>query len=189
MPNQDGCDLTVFLAHLDPDTDRAAEKYEHLRGAVTRYLQHRGSWSPEEQADETLEVLCRKITAGELIENPGSYARAIASNVLKRRWRKDSRFEPLGDDYDSPDALSEADEPEELKEARIECKRICLKRLPDHDRQMTIEYCSGRGHDRVRREELAGRYGMTPNQLRVTVCRIREKIRRCRDECLKEKSR
>jgi len=205
VPNQGDCDLTKFLAYLDPDPGRAAEEYERLRRAITRYLQNHGSWSPEEQADETLEILCRKITAGESIADRNSYARAVALNVLKRGMRKESRFESLdaahnpGDDPPAKNALenrisfeawrkSEAEDQEELKRARLECMRACLSQLPDNDRQLLMEYDPKRAHDRARREELAKQYGMTPNLLRVKVCRIRERLRQCRDECLKVKS-
>lgn len=201
VPNHGDCDLTKFLAYLDPDSGRAAEEYVRLRRAITRCLQNRGSWSPEQQADETLEILCRKITKGELIADRNSYARAVALNVLKRGMWKESRFESFddahssGDDPPAKNALedkisfeawrkSKAEEPEELKRARLECMRMCLNGLPSDDRKLMMEYDPKRVHDRVRREELAERYGMTPNLLRVRVCRIKVRLRRCRDECI-----
>ena len=206
MPNQDSVDFTKLLVTLDPDSDRAAKEYNRLYRALTRYLQNHGSWSPEEHADETLEILCRKITEGVSIIEINSYARAVASNVLKRAMQKERKFESLENDpINSPQDLStrhtlvelvsfeawqesETKEPEELQQAKGECLRICWKKLPVEDRQLMMEYDPRQGHDRVRREALAKQYGITPNQLRVTIHRIRERLRRCYDDCLNTKS-
>jgi DNA-directed RNA polymerase specialized sigma24 family protein len=206
LSKRGNCDFTTFLAYLDPNSDRAAETYKNLRQAVIRYLQRHGSGAPEEQADETLEILCRKITQGEPIADVNSFARGVAANVLKRGMQKESRFESLddthtlGDDPPARNALenrisfaawqkSKAEELEDMTRARLECMRMCLKQLPDEDRKLLLEYDPNQSHDRARREEMAERYGMTSNLLRVKVYRIKERLQRCRDECLKEKSK
>ncbi len=46
--------LGRFLAGLDPDSDRAGEKYESLRLALMKFFDWRGAHFPEDLADETI---------------------------------------------------------------------------------------------------------------------------------------
>jgi hypothetical protein len=50
-----------FLAQLDPDTERAGERYETLRLTLVKFFDWRGAHFPEECADETFNRVARKI--------------------------------------------------------------------------------------------------------------------------------
>jgi DNA-directed RNA polymerase specialized sigma24 family protein len=74
--------LERFLASLDRDRDRAAERYEHIRARLLRFFEWRGCAFPEECADETITRVIRKIDEGTAIQDPDSYCYGVARLVL-----------------------------------------------------------------------------------------------------------
>src|ERR1044071_7899691 len=65
--------LERFLASLDSDRDRAAERYEHIRTRLLRFFEWRGCAFPDECADETITRVIRKIDEGAAIQDADSY--------------------------------------------------------------------------------------------------------------------
>src|SRR5215468_994222 len=123
--------LAGFLACLDPDSDRAGEKYESLRLALMKFFDWRGAHFPEECADETLNRVIRKIDDGESIRDIPTYCHGVARLVLLEKLKgPESRradFEGL------PPAALVAPNPEEKNEKR-DCFEQCLKELPFENR-------------------------------------------------------
>src|SRR5436309_3283493 len=70
-----------LLGRLDTDREQAGEKYEELRSKLIRFFEWRGAPFPEEQTDETLDRLCKKIAAGVPVKNVSSYCQEIARLV------------------------------------------------------------------------------------------------------------
>ena len=44
-----------LLEALDPDAERAGERYEHLRRSLIKYFDWRGSFYSERDTDETID--------------------------------------------------------------------------------------------------------------------------------------
>src|SRR5256885_4134102 len=63
--------FSKLLARLDPDRERAGEKYEDLRRTLIRFFEWRGAPFPEEQTDETFNRVARKLDEGIGIKNIG----------------------------------------------------------------------------------------------------------------------
>jgi hypothetical protein len=53
-----------LLVSLDPDRERAGEKYEHLRGGLVCLFEWRGAPFPEDHADEVINRVARKLGEG-----------------------------------------------------------------------------------------------------------------------------
>src|SRR5262249_39699376 len=53
--------FSKLLAELSPDPEVAGEKYEELRGQLIKFFEWRGSFFPDQRADETLNRVARKI--------------------------------------------------------------------------------------------------------------------------------
>jgi RNA polymerase sigma factor (sigma-70 family) len=177
--------LARFLACLDPDTDRAGEKYESLRLALIKFFDWRGAHFPEELADETINRVIRKLDEGETLRDIPTYCYGVARLVLLEKLKapesKRADFEEL-----PPSALV-APEPEE-KDERQDCFERCLKELPVESRQLILQYYGDEKREKInRRLAMAERLGIPLNALRSRAQRIRNRLEECVNGCLKKK--
>jgi hypothetical protein len=122
--------LDKLLASLDPDRERAGEKYEKLRGTLLRYFQWRAVPYPEEQTDEVFDRVARKLGEGIEIKNIGGYcyevARLVRLEALKGKDSKRASLDPNHQDVAVVDRAGEARE----KELHLACLEDCLRSLP-----------------------------------------------------------
>jgi DNA-directed RNA polymerase specialized sigma24 family protein len=176
--------LARFLACLDPDVDRAGEKYERLRLTLMKFFDWRGSQFPEELADETINRVIRKIDEGQTVRDIPTYCHGVARLVLLEKLKgPESRradFEGL-----PPNALV-APEPQERDE-RQDCFEGCLKELPVESRQLILQYYGDEKRNKInRRLTMAERLGIPLNALRSRAQRIRNRLEECVNGCLKK---
>jgi RNA polymerase sigma factor (sigma-70 family) len=177
--------LAGFLACLDPDSDRAGEKYESLRLTLMKFFDWRGAHFPEECADETINRVIRKIAEGQSVRDIPTYCHGVARLVLLESLKgpesKRTDFEEL------PPAALVAHKPEERDE-RQDCFEQCLKELPVENRRLILQYYLDEKRDKInRRLEMAERLGIPLNALRSRAQRIRNRLEECVNGCLKKK--
>jgi RNA polymerase sigma factor (sigma-70 family) len=177
--------LARFLASLDPDSDRAGEKYESLRLALMKFFDWRGAHFPEDLADETINRVIRKIDEGETIRDVPTYCHGVARLVLLEKLKSpESRrtdFEEL-----PPTALA-APDPKENDE-RQDCFEHCLKELPVESLQLILQYYGEEKREKInRRQAMAERLGIPLNALRSRAQRIRNRLEECVNGCVKKK--
>jgi DNA-directed RNA polymerase specialized sigma24 family protein len=178
--------LNTLLEFLDSDREQAGYKYEVIRRKLVKFFEHRGSVWPEDQADETINRVARKIENGQdiWVQDPAAYFYGVARNVLRDQWRNAERPIPL-------DCLPLAEHPvtchveldpgeaerREL-ERSLDQLEILLKSLPPESRELISDYYSGEKTGRIdNRRALARRFGIPVNALRIRAYRIREKLR------------
>jgi len=182
--------LAKLLASLDPDRERAGEKYEKLRSTLMRYFQWRNAPHPEEQADEVLDRVARKLGDGVEIRNIGGYcyevARLVRLEALKGKDSKRASLDPNHQDVAVVDRASEARE----KELHMTCLEECLSSLPADSCDLIIKYYQDDKRDRIeRRKLLALSLGLQGEALANRAQRVRDKLERCVTRCLREKRR
>jgi RNA polymerase sigma factor (sigma-70 family) len=173
--------LGGLLTLLDPDGERAGEQYELLRAKLIRIFEWRGSSSPEDGADETLDRIAHKVAEGELVRDVHAYAGGVARLVwlesVKRERRSRAALEQL------PQGEAEVVEPE----VRRECFGSCLSKLPDDARSLVVEYYRKEKSAKIEsRKNLAESLGITPGTLRLRVYRLRAQLEQCVEHCLKK---
>src|ERR1700704_1461891 len=121
--------FTKLLVSLDPDRERAGEKYEDLRRTLIRFFEWRGAPFPEEQTDESFNRVARKLGEGIEIKNIGGYcyevARLVLYEALKGPDRKHDSLEAMNVEV----AAAEAGNAAEEKEMRLGCLDHCLGKL------------------------------------------------------------
>src|SRR5262249_14687139 len=78
-----------LLRWLDPDWERAGAKYETIRVKLIKYFEWRGSWLPEDHADETINRVARKLEEGETVRTgePYTYFQGVARLILLEALR------------------------------------------------------------------------------------------------------
>lgn len=181
-----------FLAHLNSDGEQAADRYEDLRHMLITFFEFRGSLDPEEQADETINRVARRISEGQQINaSIETYAYAVARNIWREYLSHPHRFDSLDESlldkrsYQHARQLNQqAAERDEL-ERRLECLENCIKALPSSQRELINNYYQGERELKTKnRKDLAQGLGIPLNALRIRVSRLREQIEGCVRNCL-----
>jgi DNA-directed RNA polymerase specialized sigma24 family protein len=171
-----------LLARLDADVDVAGEKYETLRRMLVRFFDWRGAPFPEEQADETINRVTRKLDEGLEIRDLSSYCYGVARLIyLEISKSSDARRAAISelDAVVIPQSDSTADE------QRLICFEACVEGLPSEIRGLIREYYQHDGREKIdARRALAERLGIPLNALRSRATRIRDKLETCVRECL-----
>jgi DNA-directed RNA polymerase specialized sigma24 family protein len=182
-----------LLAQLDPDRERAGERYELIRQKLTKFFQWRGCAAPEEYADETMDRVTKRIGEGTEIHSgdPYLFFHGVAINVLREYWKKEQRAPKASLDEanlaDKP-ATAEPDK-HESKERQLDCLDGCMQKLPPQHLTLVSRYHEGQGGAKIeRRNELARELNIPLNALRIRVFRIRGSLESCISECVKRAS-
>ena len=173
----------ALLAWLDPDHEKAGRKHEEIRHALIVIFERKG-YDGEELADEVISRVLRKLPeiVTEYKGDPALYFYAVA----KRLAYEVPRRQHARVDLEDPDKLSAPKVIDELDEqdAEYECLERCLTQLPPADRELILLYYQQDQPTIGFRKELALRYHLEPNALRVKVHRIRATLEKCINDCL-----
>ena len=172
--NDDAMDQ--FLRRCEPELSSPAERHRRLRAKLIKFFQWKRCEDPEGLADETIGRIVTKVSHGEQIDNPTSYARGVAMNVYREYVREAMKRAPILVDLE--DALEVA---ESTGDPHQECFQDCLRTLSDDKRQVLVRYYSDEGS----REELAAAIGVTLAGLRTKVHRIKVELKECYQKCIK----
>jgi DNA-directed RNA polymerase specialized sigma24 family protein len=174
-----------FLALLDPDTERAGEKYEKLRLTLMKFFDWRGAHFPEECADETFNRVAKKIESGEIVHDITTYCHGVARMIFLESIRRPEHKRVSLDALASIGTASSA--PEETNPQR-DCLDHCLGSLPEEARQLILEYYESEKRGKIdNRLSLAEKLGIPLNALRSRAQRVRAKLEQCVNRCTKRR--
>lgn len=186
---QRGWDLTQeafdeLLAWLNPDREEAAKKYEDIRRRLIRTFMHRGCTTAEDSADKTINQVARRVPEikGHYDGDPALYFYGAARNIFSDYFRSRAKETPL-----IPDIISAppAEDPDE-SEREHECLEKCLGEMTPQNRDLLLDYYREDGGAKVEHhKEMSRRLGITPNALRILMCRLRTRFKQCMRECQK----
>ena len=178
-PSQEEFD--ALLSWLDPDRERAGEKYEEIRVKLVKFLERRQCCGAEELTDETINRVSHKVQdiAGTYEGNPAFYFYGVLKNVYKE-WLKDVPPKP-----DPP--LPPPDTSEDVERIYAYLEK-CRQELDDpEDRELILKYYEREKQAKIaHRKELADALGITLNSLRMRVHRINQILQKCIVECLND---
>jgi DNA-directed RNA polymerase specialized sigma24 family protein len=182
--------LRAFLDQLDPDPDIASEKLIVLREKLVKIAVWRSC--PESSADEVADIvvdrLIAKVAGGTVIGNLPAYAVQVLKFVLLEQRRK-NKEDAAGDDL--PEIVAHHREVDhEDADERLACLRRCMGTVieNDSDRLLILGYYDLSEGEKIKdnRRELAARLGLTPTNLKVRACRLRDRLERCIRHCLED---
>ena len=180
-----------LLLAFDPDREAAGHKYETIRRKLTEFFEARGSESPADNADETINRVARRLSEGEQIRDLNSYFYGVARLVwlenLRRREKDPTPLELAPTPVDAN--TSELEFERQQREDRLGCLENCLARLSSNNRTLIIEYYrEEKGNKIEHRKEQATRLDTTLNGLRLRASRIRAELSKCVHSCVNEVS-
>jgi DNA-directed RNA polymerase specialized sigma24 family protein len=168
-----------LLAWLDPDSRRAADKYEVIRAGLIQRFISRQCVDAEGLADETINRVALKV--GELEAkykgNPASYFHGVAKNVLYEHFR--DRQETAKRPPPEPEPL--------FDDIYFDCLKKCLERLPSEKRDLILRYYGEMGQAKITsRRQIRRQLKLDANALRQQMLRIRRKLGPCVRECVEQ---
>jgi DNA-directed RNA polymerase specialized sigma24 family protein len=173
-----------LLAWLDPERERAGEKYEHIRRCLIKIFTSRGCLDAEQMTDETINRVTLKVPQliGEYVGDPALYFYGVAQKVYLESLRKPPTVVVATDDtvVNPLDAREE-----ETDEQAMECLEHCIERLSQTHREMVLGYYQDDKRAKIdHRKQMAQRLGIAQNALRIRAHRIRLILQQCLQECL-----
>ncbi len=172
-----------FLGRLDVDRDKAGEKYECIRLKLLKYFEWRESDLPDMDVDETINRVARRIEEGENVYSLNGYIYGVAKLVYAESLKRRNRKQELIDDTSRDELIVEPDNLETTE--RLGCFDRCLGYLTKEDREIITEYYQyEKGQKIAYRKQLAIRFGISPNALRIRAHRQRVNLEACVGECL-----
>lgn len=167
-----------LLSWLDSDLLRAGEKYEKIRRRLILFFLGRQCQEAEDQADETINRVAKKV--GELkdkyVGDPASYFYGVAKKVHLEYIRKQSKPIP------TPPPMTSHEE----REPEMVCLDECLAQLTPEQKEFILLYFQEQKRAKITsHQEMSRRMGLNPGAVRARVHRIRTKLEKCMQECLK----
>ena len=173
-----------LLAWLDRNRETAAEKYEKIRLRLIRIFRGRGCREAEELADETFDRVTGKLPelADSYTGEPALYFYGVADKVHLEWLRKQKKVNQL--------AMPETNTQDKIKlEEEYDCLETCLKKLPDDQHRLIVEYYREQKSAKVEnRRALAESLGISANALQIKASRIRAQLGPCLRKCIREKN-
>lgn len=180
--------FALLLKRLDADENKAAAKYEELRLKLVKCFIWRGcaAAGADRLADETLDRLAAKLAQTVEVQNINAYAREVSRYVwleFNRKHKEDAVGDSLPLIKDAPELSVESD-------TRLSCLKSCLTEItPDiNDRRLILGYYDADENEKNKhhRKKLAEKLGLQVNTLKVKACRLRERLEKCINECVKK---
>jgi DNA-directed RNA polymerase specialized sigma24 family protein len=167
-----------LLDWLDPNRDRAGEKYETIRSGLIQIFQYRGCAGAEDLADETINRVARRVEEirDSYTGDPARYFYGVGKKVRMEYLK-------LKQPGEMPGVLI-APEPEDV-EQQYQCLDHCMGKLTDGNRSLILQYYRERRQARIdSRRGILQMLNLKPSALRVRVFRIRETLEKCVRQCI-----
>jgi hypothetical protein len=178
----------AFLRWLSADRDEAAAKYEHIRRKLIKIFDFKGCDNSDLLADESINRVIERVfraeTSGEKF--PTQFIYGVAKIIYLEYCSNPKTF-ILDEDTNLAD--SGITETEFFGDDDVQfCMKFCLESLKKADSELIFNYFSvNKKTKTTEREAICKKRGESMNALRVKISRIRQKLQKCRKNCLQEK--
>lgn len=182
--------LDMLLAWLDPDRERAGERYEEIRAKLIARFTRLRCVEPEDLANKTMDRVAKILpkVIDEYKGRPEPYFYSVAYFIYEEHLKKPVNLPlpetdlPQTEQPKSPELLDH----EELLDS---CLSKCVQSLSETSSEIILHYYRGERQVKIRlRKELAERLGIRLENLRLKAQRIRESLKRCIGDCVKSNS-
>jgi DNA-directed RNA polymerase specialized sigma24 family protein len=178
VPSQEAFD--ALLNWLDPNRERAGQKYETIRLRLIKIFECRGCRGAEELADESINRVTAKVV--ELVKtyegDPSLYFYGVAHN-LHLEYVRQSRVMPPPQSVQPPVAEDDS--------SLYECLEQCMNKLSAKPRDLVLRYYQEDKRAKIDgRKQLASEWGVGINALRIRAHRIRVQLQKCVESCMEQ---
>ena len=167
-----------LLEWLDPDRDKAGQRYEVIQGGLIRMFVSQGFSDAEHMADETIDRVMKRLPEirATYIGDPAKYFHGVARNViLEARRRKEF----------ATDIVPETIVRDRDRDDTSECLAECLKLLPQHKQELILDYHLYKGHEKMaHHRQMAGELSISEGALRTRAHHLRVRLEKCVLQCI-----
>lgn len=170
--------FNLLLAWLDPDREKAGEKYEKIRIRLIKIFTCRGCVDAEDLADKAIGRVESRVNEILLTYqgDPALYFYGVANKV---------HLEYLRQPHAQPLPTSLAVETPENRESELECLDRCVSELSHANRDLALRYYAEEKRAKIEgRKRLADELGIALNALRIRAHRVRAALQQCVRLCL-----
>lgn len=177
-PTQENWDR--LLLWLDADRDQAGERYEKIRRRLIGIFSSRGCYDADDLADRSINVVLSKVEwlLPNYVGDPALYFYAVAKKI----YLEDLKKKP-------PPQVPPPDDPPQEEEQLSSYLDNCLDELPSGERDLIVRYHQFEKQEKIQnRKRLAAELQLSRNALRIKVCHIHSRLKRCIELRLAEKS-
>jgi len=167
-----------LLRWLDPDRDKAGEKYERIRLRLMRVFSSRGCYDADVLADKTMNVVMSKIDwlTENFVGDPALYFYAVAKKV----YLESIKPKPQPPSPPPP-------EPDPTVEQLAGYLDDCLAHLTAIERVLVLRYHEFEKQQKIQnRKKLAEESQLSRNALRIKLCHLHSRLRDCIERRLRE---
>lgn len=181
-----------MLLWLDPERERAGEKYEEIRARLIKRFRQKECSHAEDLTDDTFDRVMQKLP--QIIAmwegEPAAYFFSVAFYVYLEDRRKPlpAPLPPIDfpdPNQPNPPPMIDDQDDDELLDA---CLRECLEKQAPEKREMIVEYYRGERDEKIRRrKELAAKHNIKLPNLRLKARRVRSDLKKCITDCIKRK--
>jgi len=187
---QEQTGFEALLRKLDPQRDRAAEKYEELRRKLVKFFEWSFCFPAEDLADQTLDRIAR-ILLDRPVFDLEPFLWGVAKKIRQESHRHTEKIVAITDLPNHGSSLKDKADVEAEVQASREgemqslCLRACLHRINEQNRHVFLKYHGIYADTKEQREKLASELGLTIGALRVRINRIRNQLEKCVQQCLR----
>lgn len=179
-----------LLAWLDEDPEEAGRRYEDTRHSLIKLFTWQGCDDAEGLADEVFDRAAARLSESgwAYAGDPAHYCYGIAKKLFYECRRRMKARAPLDEVIHLNVPVPEVIEDDSDREH--ECLGLCVGKLDAESREMIMAYYALEKRDKIEaRKALAQRFGISINNLRVRLCRIRAGLEKCIRECMEKSPR
>ena len=165
-------DFDELLCWLDPERDRAGERYEHIRHTLIKIFVLRHCEDAEALADTTIDRVLKKIPTlrKTYVGDPALYFYGVAKNIVRENARQSERKI----DIDHLSLLNRGIFEDDRTEVLITLLEEWLATLTDRERNLLLNYYAHDGIARIRkRQKLGKEWNLSSAALRQRVHRLK----------------
>ena len=168
-PTQEGLDL--LLRWLDPDRERAGERYEKIRRRLIGIFSSRGCYDADDLADRSINVVLSKIEwlLTNYVGDPAVYFYGVAKKIYLEDLKKKPPPNVPPQDTTPPEVDQLSDTLDECLEELLPAERDLILRYHQFEKQEKIQ----------NRKKLADELQLSRNALRIKVCHLHSRLKEC----------
>jgi DNA-directed RNA polymerase specialized sigma24 family protein len=168
----------ALLEWLDPDREKAGEKYEVIRAGLIRIFVSKGLSDAEYYTDQTIDRVIKRLPEirATYVGDPARYFHGVARNVMLEAGRRKEV---------ATDVLPQILLQEEARSDTSECLSKCLKLLPRDKQEFILDYHLYHGHAKVEHHrQMAGELLISEGALRTRAHHLRVSLEKCVLRCV-----
>ena len=172
----------TLLEWLDPEREKAGQRYEVIRTGLIRMFVSKGLSDAEHYADVAIDRVVKRLPEirATYVGDPAKYFHGVGRNVL----REGQRQREIATDI-LPTPLPDAE-----RSATSECLSKCLAQLTPDKQAFILDYHLFKGHEKVKHHrEMAGELSITEGALRTRAHHLRVSLEKCVLQCIDDPGR